>query len=149
MYYMKIWASISLLCVCLPLHAMNVSRAKVEIRENKKVAQLSLFLQISDIEDLPSGKTYEIELVKQMKQALYKVIKSKRKLKHHKRFTHIFVTALESEGVERVAALISKTPRDKIPVISFFPRDEATVETDYYAEQASLTVAEQIELRDS
>lgn len=146
---MKIWVSISLLLFCTSLHAITVSRAKVEIRENKKVAQLSLFLQISDFEHLSSGKNYEIELVKQMKKALYKVIKSKRKLKHHKRFTHIFVTALENEGTERVAALISKTPRDRVPVISFFPNNEDIINNDYFTEKVSLTVAEQIKSRDS
>tara|TARA_Y100000589_G_scaffold73200_1_gene66249 strand:- start:340 stop:780 length:441 start_codon:yes stop_codon:yes gene_type:complete len=146
---MRIWTILLCLALVIPLHAVKVSRAKVEIRENRKVAQLSLFLQISESEVIPSGKTYEMELIQEMKKALYKVIKSKRKLKYHKRFTHVFVTALENEGAERIAALISKTPRERFPVVSLFPREAEFSESDLLAQQTPLTVAEQIALRDS
>ena len=146
---MRIWTILLCLALVIPLHAVKVSRAKVEIRENRKVAQLSLFLQISESDVVPSGKTYEMELIKEMKKALYKVIKSKRKLKYHKRFTHVFVTALENEGAERIAALISKTPRERFPVVSLFPREAEFSESDLLAQQTPLTVAEQIALRDS
>ena len=146
---MKIWTILLGLIILIPLQAVKVSRAKVEIRENRKVAQLSLFLQISEQELATSSKTYEIELIKEMKKALYKVIKSKRKLKYHDRFTHVFVTALENEGVERVAALISKTPRERFPVVSLFPREQDFSRADALAQQTPLTVAEQITSRDS
>ena len=84
-----------------------------------------------------------------MKKALYKVIKSKRKLKYHDRFTHVFVTALENEGVERIVALISKTPRERFPVVSLFPKEPEFQSGDTLANQTPLTVAEQIASRDS
>lgn len=146
---MKILFGILGLFSVMTLQAIEVSRAKVEIRENKKLAQLSLFLQISEPNSLPVGQSYEIELVKQMKQALFKAIQSKHKLKYHKRFTHIFVTALEIEGTERIAALISKTPKDKIPVISFYPKEAEQEHNDFMADQSTLTISEQIALRDS
>ncbi|MEE2924141.1 MAG: hypothetical protein VX619_05105 [bacterium] len=146
---MKIGTILLGLIIAIPLHAVKVSRAKVEIRENRKVAQLSLFLQITDNHLNSNSKTYEIELIKEMKKALYKVIKSKRKLKYHDRFTHVFVTALENEGVERIAALISKTPRERFPVVSLFPKEPEFQSGDTLAHQTPLTVAEQIASRDS
>ena len=147
---MKIGTIILLgLITAVPLHAVKVSRAKVEIRENRKVAQLSLFLQISENELAANDKTYEMELIKEMKKALYKAIKSQRKLKYHDRFTHVFVTALENEGVERVAALISKTPRERFPVVSLFPREIEFSKEESLANHVPQTVAEQIASRDS
>ena len=146
---MRKWTILLCLVVAIPVHAVKVSRAKVEIRENRKVAQLSLFLQITENGIVPDGKTYEMELIQEMKKALYKAIKSKRKLKYHNRFTHVFVTALESEGAERLAALISKTPREKFPVVSLFPREVEFSESETFAQQIPLTVAEQIASRDS
>ena len=146
---MKIWIFLLGLIIAIPLHAVKVSRAKVEIRENRKVAQLSLFLQISENQFVSDSKTYEIELIKEMKKALFKAIKSKRKLKYHDGFTHVFVTALESEGVERIAALISKTPRERFPVVSLFPKEPDFDTGGQLAQQTPLTVAEQIALRDS
>ena len=146
---MKLWIILLGLIVAIPLHAVKVSRAKVQIRENSKVAQLSLFLEISQDQLSSNKKTYEMELISEMKQALYKVMKSKRKLKYHDRFTHVFVTALENEGAERLAALISKTPRERFPVVSLFPREAEFSETETLAQQIPLTVAEQIASRDS
>ena len=146
---MKIRMILLGLIILIPSHAVKVSRAKVEIRENRKVAQLSLFLQISENEFATNSKNYEIELIKEMKKALYKAIKSKQKLKYHDRFTHVFVTALENEGVERVAALISKTPRERFPVVSLFPREQGFSQSKALAQQTPLTVAEQIASRDS
>ncbi len=109
--------------------ALEVERGKVLIRETDQRAQLSIILQMGDLETITSGSTYEKDLVAGIKDALKNALPRKSELKYHGDFTHIFVTALSSQN-EDVLAVFSKIPGDKAPKIEVFKADE-TVATAY------------------
>jgi len=100
--------------------AVHVSKARVHVRENQDRAQLSVILQIAQLEVLPADLTLNKALVKIMQVALKNSLRQNSRLKYHQKFSHIFITALNKSDEEEVLALFSKTPRVKYPSIQFF-----------------------------
>jgi hypothetical protein len=113
--------------------AIEVSKGKVHIKETEKRAQLSLILQVSDADLIPKGSSFEKEVLLLLKQSLKDILSQKAKLKQHKRFTHIFVTAIENSLDEEPLAMFAKTPERRLPVIQIFkkvqPEEQVAMDT--------------------
>ena len=61
---------------------LEILQAKVNVRETKKRAQLSLKLQIGGSSHIVSKKQYEADLLARIKQGLKKAILKRKKLKN-------------------------------------------------------------------
>ncbi|PCJ19380.1 MAG: hypothetical protein COB02_08315 [Candidatus Cloacimonadota bacterium] len=101
---------------------LKILQAKVNIRENKKRAQLSLKVQIDGSKFITDKKKYETLLLDKLKQALQKAILKKNKLVFHKSFTHLFITCWDSTPDEELLAMFTKIPGKKFPTITIYPR---------------------------
>ncbi|MCO4783379.1 MAG: hypothetical protein KC646_13725 [Candidatus Cloacimonetes bacterium] len=101
---------------------LKILQAKVNIRETKKRAQLSLKLQIRGSSYIADKTVYEQHLLSKLKQGLQKAILKKSKLKFHKEFTHLFITCWDDSPNEELLAMFTKIPRKKFPTINIYPR---------------------------
>lgn len=127
---MKCWLFLLILIFNYQCPALEVSNGKTQVRETKDRAQLSLVLQISDEENIPTDSSYEKELLHLIRDSLQKALLKKQQLKHHQHFTHIFVTALANSFEEEVLAMFAKTPQDKFPIINIFRNNTEETEED-------------------
>ena len=116
---------------------LEASKAKVFIRENKDRAQLSLIVQIANRHRIPKGTSYEAKLVREMKNALFKVLPRQKDLKIHPHFTHVYVTALNKSSDEEILALISKSPDEEVPSINIYSQEEDQVQESPLASKKS------------
>jgi len=101
-------------------YAVYVSKARVHIRENQERAQLSIILQIAQLDVVPKDLGMKKALVKIMKAALKNGLKQDSRLEFHDDFSHIFITAVNKSSDEEILALFTKTPENKYPTIQFF-----------------------------
>ena len=103
------------------VEALEITGAKIQIRENPDRAQLTIVLQVANPESVSESSTPKKSLVQAMKIALKNGLTQKRKLQFHENFSHVFITAIKKSSDEEVLALFSKTPLSQYPSINFFP----------------------------
>jgi hypothetical protein len=114
-----IWLLISILTP--GIESLEITRARLQIRENRDRAQLSIVLQVANPDQVPENSTPKKALVEAMKIALKNGLSQRTKLRYHKSFSHVFITAINKSSDEELLALFSKTPLSQYPSINFFP----------------------------
>jgi len=137
-------AVLTTLILCTELFSMEVSNQLSYVREAQNRAQLSLILQISDIELIPENSSYEKELARLMKKSLKNALKLKSKLKKKKSFNYVFVTAI-LRGSEEILAILSKTPYDRYPSINFYPNPLEEMVVSMNSDEQPMTLSEQLD----
>lgn len=114
------WFLFLIFCCITLSGALEVTNGKTQVRETKDRAQLSLVLQVTEKGVIPANSSYEKELLYLIRDSLQEALSKRHSLRHHQRFTHIFVTALANSADEEVLAVLSKTPQDSFPIINIF-----------------------------
>ncbi|MBW7875400.1 MAG: hypothetical protein H3C47_05380 [Candidatus Cloacimonetes bacterium] len=111
-------------------HAIQAVRGKVQIKETKTRAQLSILIQVVEEDYIPAESSLEKEILEIIKDSLRTHLRRASELKNFKQFTHVFVSILDNSQDERVFAVFTKTPSHPKPFLHIFDRNQVVAKGD-------------------
>ncbi len=119
-------------------HAIQAVRGKVQIKETKTRAQLSILIQVVEEDYIPAGSSLEAEILDIIKDSLRVHLKRASELKNHRQFTHVFVSILDNSQDEKVFAVFTKTPSSPKPFLHIFERTQSLAQGESQSADANM-----------